>query len=192
MKFKDDIMNMKFSFKLIALVGTVALFAIVILQTKYPSSLVPSMKTSGCSEGSVEPIFSPDNSEEIFSVIKNAKSEIKLEVYEFSYKALADALIDSRERGVSVKVILEPSVYQNSETLNYLINSGIAVNWASKKFHNTHSKFMIVDDSIVVVGSMNWSENAFKKNREASVIIYSKEISSEFERIFDDDFGSGN
>jgi phosphatidylserine/phosphatidylglycerophosphate/cardiolipin synthase-like enzyme len=113
-----------------------------------------------------------------------------VEVYEFSYKTLADALIGARERNVSVKVVLEPSVYANSNMLNYLINNGIGVNWASKKFHNTHSKFMIIDDSIVFVGSLNWSENAMKKNREASVIIYSKEVSGSFEKIFDMDFNS--
>jgi phosphatidylserine/phosphatidylglycerophosphate/cardiolipin synthase-like enzyme len=136
------------------------------------------------------PIFSPYNSEEIFTLIRNARYEIKLEVYEFSNKGLADALIDAKEHGVSIKVILEPSVYQNNNMFNYLLNSGIDVNWASEKFHNTHSKFMVVDDSIVLVGSMNWSVNAMKNNREASVIVYSKEIASEFERIFDMDFGS--
>jgi phosphatidylserine/phosphatidylglycerophosphate/cardiolipin synthase-like enzyme len=47
---------------------------------------------------------------------------------------------------------------------------------------------MVVDDSIVLVGSMNWSENSMKNNREASVIIYSKDVSKEFEGVFDSDF----
>jgi len=141
-----------------------------------------------CSEGTVKPVFSPYNSEAVFELIRNAKREIKLEVYEFSYKKLADALADAKQRGVSVKVILEPSVYQNSKTFSYLLNSGVDVSWASKKFHNTHSKFAVIDDNIVFVGSTNWSENALISNREASVIIYSAEISSEFEKIFDMDF----
>jgi phosphatidylserine/phosphatidylglycerophosphate/cardiolipin synthase-like enzyme len=154
---------------------------IVFIQIKYFSQ-------ASCYEGTVIPVFSPYNSEEIFNLIKNAKSEIKLEVYEFSYNKLADALINARQRDVSVKVILEPSVYQNNDIFNKLINNGIDVNWASKKFHNTHSKFLIIDDNIVFVGSMNWSENALENNREASVIIYSQKISEEFEKIFDADF----
>lgn len=150
--------------------------------------LLFSQRSCTCSEGSIAPIFSPYNSEEIFNLIANAKYEIKLEVYEFSYKELADALIDTVNRNVSVKVILEKSVYQNNNMFNYLLNHGIDVSWASKKFHNTHSKFMIIDDSIVIVGSLNWSENALKYNREASVIIYSAEISNEFEKIFDMDY----
>lgn len=165
--------------KLIVSVAAIGLI-ILISQTKYFS-------TTTCYNGTVVPIFSPDDSQVTFDLIRNAKYEIKLEVYEFSYKPLADDLINAREHGVSVKVILESSVYQNNNMFNYLLNNGIAVNWASSKFHNTHSKFMVIDDAIVLVGSMNWSENALKKNREASVIIYSEEVSSKFERIFDMD-----
>jgi phosphatidylserine/phosphatidylglycerophosphate/cardiolipin synthase-like enzyme len=167
---------MKSTLIILAVIGLV----ILLYQTMYAPS-------ASCHEGDVKPIFSPHNSEELFNLIKNAKNEIKLEVYEFSYRALADALGDARERGVSVKVILEPSVYQNNGMFNYLVNKGIDVSWASK-FHNTHSKFMVVDGSIVLVGSMNWSENSMKSNREASVIIYSKDVSKEFEGIFDSDF----
>jgi len=164
---------------LAAMIGLILLFS----QIKYFSK-------STCYEGTVMPVFSPDNSEEIFNLIRDAKYEIKLEVYEFSYRNLADALINAREHGVSIEVILEPSVYQNIGMFDYLLNNGIDVNWAPKKFHNTHSKFMVVDDSTVLVGSINWSENAMKNNREASAIIYSKEISNEFEKVFDMDFGN--
>jgi phosphatidylserine/phosphatidylglycerophosphate/cardiolipin synthase-like enzyme len=165
-------------FVLAFLLGMLFLFS----QTKIFSTIT-------CHEGSVLPIFSPENSGELFNLISSAKYEIKLEVYEFSSKALADSLVKARDNNVSIKVILESSVYANNNMFNYLLNNGIAVSWASKKFHNTHSKFMIIDDSIVFVGSINWSENAIKYNREASVIIYSKEIANSFERIFDMDFG---
>jgi phosphatidylserine/phosphatidylglycerophosphate/cardiolipin synthase-like enzyme len=141
-----------------------------------------------CNEGEVTSIFSPTDSEQIFSLINDAKYEIKVEVYEFSYARLATALIKAKEHGASIKVILEHSVYQNTNMFNYLLNNGIDVSWASKKFHNTHSKFMIIDGDIVFVGSMNWSENALEFNREASVIVYSKEIAIQFEKIFDMDF----
>jgi phosphatidylserine/phosphatidylglycerophosphate/cardiolipin synthase-like enzyme len=176
-------------FEIIALVFMVCITGLSLLlnqafiQTK-------NFTNSTCYEGSVVPVFSPYDSEEIFDLIRNAKNEIKVEIYEFSYKDLVNALISAREHGVSIKVILEPSVYNNNNMFNYFIKSGISVSWATKKFHNTHSKFMVIDGSIVFVGSMNWSENSMKNNREASVIIYSKEISSSFERIFDEDFSS--
>jgi len=170
-------------FGLVFILGAAFSFCLGKYQTRNSSEVK-------CYEGSVVPVFSPYNSEEIFNLIENAKYEIKVEVYEFSYKDLADALIGARERNVSVKVVLEPSVYANRGMSSYLINSGIDVKWAPKKFHNMHSKFMIIDDSIVFVGSLNWSKNAVENNREASVIIYSKEASGSFEKIFDKDFST--
>lgn len=173
----DDSMKSK-------LIILVSLITLIVLVSQYYFS-VPK-----CIEGEAIAVFSPSDSAKLFDLIKNAKYKIDLEVYEFSYKELADTLIDAKERGIDVKVILEPTVYQNNGMFSYLINNGIDVTWASKNFHNTHSKFMIVDDKIVLVGSMNWSENSMKNNREASVIVYSKELSSDFERIFNSDFQS--
>jgi cardiolipin synthase len=180
---------MKFNTVMVFVIGLVLILGLIFFfcLAKYQKQNSSEVK---CYEGSVVPVFSPYNSEEIFNLIKNAKYKIEVEVYEFSYKNLADALIDARERNVYVKVILEPSVYQNKDMSSYLLNNGIGVSWAPKKFQITHSKFMVVDDSIVFVGSLNWSENAMKKNREASVIIYSKDVSSSFEKIFDMDFNS--
>ena len=179
---------MKYKHKLIASVSAFVSIAGMLMLLSFGQTKNFSHITSSCSEGSVISVFSPTDSEQIFSLIGSAKREIKVEVYEFSYRGFADTLISARERGVSVKVILEHSVYQNNNMFNYLLNSGIDVNWAPKKFHNTHSKFMIIDGSVVFVGSLNWSENALKYNREASVIVYSNETASEFERIFDADF----
>ena len=145
-----------------------------------------------CKEGEVLAIFSPENSDEILGLLGSAKREIKLEVYEFSYTTLADALIDARSRGVSVQVVLEPSVAANTQMSQYLLNGGVSVAWASKKFHNTHSKFAVIDDYAVLVGSTNWSKNAMLYNREASVIVYSTDVAASFEKIFDSDYTVGS
>jgi len=168
---------------LVLAVAAIAAIAFVVQSAYTRSSHVQS-----CNDGSVLAVFSPDNSEEIFGIIGSAKREIKLEVYEFSYTVLADALIDARSRGVSVQVVLEPSVAANTQMSQYLLNGGVGVAWASKKFHNTHSKFAVIDDGIVLVGSTNWSKNAMLYNREASVVVYSADVARSFEKIFDSDY----
>jgi len=167
-----------------------AIAALAAIAFVVQSAYMQNSHVQSCNEGDVLAVFSPDNSEEIFNLIGSAKSEIKLEVYEFSYTELADALIDARSRGVSVSVILEPSVAANTKTSQYLMNGGVHVAWSSKKFHNTHSKFAVIDDSVVLVGSTNWSKNAMLYNREASVVVYSTGTAAEFERVFDRDYGA--
>lgn len=34
-----------------------------------------------------------------------------------------------------------------------------------------HSKFCVIDDEIVLVGSANWTNYAFKKNHESVIMI---------------------
>ena len=51
-----------------------------------------------------------------------------------------------------------------------------------------HNKGVIADDK-VWLGSINWTYNSFKENREAAVIIESKEISDYFSSLFLKDWG---
>ena len=51
-----------------------------------------------------------------------------------------------------------------------------------------HNKGVIADDT-VWLGSINWTYNSFKENREAAVIIESKEISDYFTSLFLLDWG---
>ncbi|MFQ5891636.1 MAG: phospholipase D-like domain-containing protein, partial [Candidatus Methanofastidiosia archaeon] len=102
---------------------------------------------------------------------------------------LLKALIDASKRGVDVMVILEISDFnnnlnqENTETAKYLKRNGVKVKFDSK-YIQTHSKVLIVDKRIVVVGSTNWSYYAIDKNTEASVMIYSEEIGEEFAKYF--------
>jgi len=134
-------------------------------------------------------VFSPGNSEnEIISLLDNAKTEIKIEMFEFSYKPIKESLARAKNRGVDVKVILDRQSSQNKDTFDFLEKNGMYVKWAPSKFNLLHSKFAIIDKKTVLVGSTNWSKNGMQKNREASVIIYSEDLAKEFENIFENDW----
>lgn len=169
-----------------------AIAAIAAVAFVVQSMYAQNVRVQSCNDGDVLAVFSPDDSSAIFDLLASAKREIKLEVYEFSYAALADALIEAESRGVSVQVVLEPDVASNTQMSQYLLNGGVDVAWASKKFHNTHSKFAVVDDGTVLVGSTNWSKNAMLYNREASVIVYSADVAASFEKVFDSDYAAGS
>jgi phosphatidylserine/phosphatidylglycerophosphate/cardiolipin synthase-like enzyme len=134
----------------------------------------------------IEPLFSPDSEKEIITLIGSARKSIHVEMFEFSYKPLADALTRAKQQGVRVKVLLEPNVRQNWYTYDVLKNSSIEVRY----YHQgtLHSKFMVIDGTIVLTGSLNWSRNSLKNNRESGVIIYSTEIAREFEKVFEHDW----
>jgi phosphatidylserine/phosphatidylglycerophosphate/cardiolipin synthase-like enzyme len=49
---------------------------------------------------------------------------------------------------------------------------------------NVHNKGMIVDSSIVALGSQNWSADGVIRNRDATLIIYNEEAAKYWQQIF--------
>lgn len=139
----------------------------------------------------VQPVFSPGAEDDVISLASSAKETIDIEVYVFTYYPLADALIDAKERGVDVRVILEPRLDDNTASqklFSYLSANGIEVRWASMTYTLTHSKFMVIDGKKVLVGSINFSKNALTTNREAGVIVTGDVVRS-FSDVFEKDWG---
>lgn len=139
----------------------------------------------------VDAVFSPGAEAEIVALIESANESIEVELFQFSYEPLMDALADARERGVRVRVILEPRLDgdDNLKAMRRLKGSGVDARWASLSFSRTHSKTAVVDGRRVLVGSPNWSYSAMFRNRESAVIIESSEVAGEFERVFEEDWG---
>ena len=98
------------------------------------------------------------------------------------------ALLGAARRGCRVRVLLDSTWYNirpsdpkdNDNTVRYL--SSIAkrekldlqaklVNLSSAGLSKIHAKGVVVDRRTVFVGSINWSENSFKGNREVGILI---------------------
>jgi phosphatidylserine/phosphatidylglycerophosphate/cardiolipin synthase-like enzyme len=99
--------------------------------------------------------------------------------------SLLEELGEAAERGVDVKVVFDESWDGIVDTAIHLKSLGVDVVF-DKKGKTTHSKFIVMDGKIVVVGSTNWSYSALQKNHEANVLIHSSEIASEYEDYFDE------
>lgn len=148
----------------------------------------PSLASSGCFLQKA--IFSPDSEGEIISLFNSASSTIDVQMYVFSNQNLARSLANAAKRGVRVRVILEgriEGVQQNEDTLDYLVSSGAHAKWASFSYKLTHSKLAIVDGKYVLVGSINFSNSAVTKNREAAALLYCN-ANNEYGKMFEEDW----
>ena len=105
---------------------------------------------------------------------------------------MKDALVRAVKRGVHVRVILEPRVDSNYPTARFLAENGVTVKWATKDYTNTHSKTAVIDSKKVLVGSTNWSRQAMASNRESTVLVESESVASEFEEVFEEDWGKAS
>ena len=84
---------------------------------------------------------------------------------------MVEELINAKKRGVDVKIIMDETCagakYSN---IDYIKNNDIELkveHWSGKM----HMKSMIIDDSTLVVGSMNFTKQGERANDENCLII---------------------
>lgn len=108
------------------------------------------------------------------------------------YQLILD-LIGAHKRGVKVTVIFDQNIRfwekgkkgsdierKSEYAYELLSKNGVPVFYDGEK-RVTHSKVLIIDKYITILGSTNWTYSALRKNHETSVIIKSKSVASAFE-----------
>ena len=111
----------------------------------------------------------------VLSLIKQARSSIRLEVYLLTSRDVVVALSAARQRGVKVRVLLEERPFGGSRyaRLGYaaLQAAGVPVRWANESaFTYTHEKSMEIDDRIAGIFTFNLTSSGLYRNREFGVI----------------------
>jgi phosphatidylserine/phosphatidylglycerophosphate/cardiolipin synthase-like enzyme len=92
----------------------------------------------------------------------------------FSDPELIDAVIAAKQRGVKVKVMLNPARRNgdddNEETRAKLEAAGITVHDSNPCFVITHEKSMIVDEELAFVKSLNWETKNLTETRDYAIV----------------------
>ncbi|MBS7620490.1 DUF1669 domain-containing protein [Candidatus Bathyarchaeota archaeon] len=120
--------------------------------------------------------------------IGRANLSIIVVVYAFTQDALGDALIEAKNKGVEVQIIIDNKYVnlQGSE-FNRLKEAGILIK-SDTRSADMHHKFIIIDGYIVGTGSYNWSQAAEEENDENLILLRSRNLAdkyiSEFKRLW--------
>ncbi len=101
----------------------------------------------------------------------HAKKSVLVQAYSFTSKSIAKSLIEAKERGVDIKVILDESQTSSKHSvINELFEHKIPI-WIDFKPAIAHSKVIIIDNQKVITGSFNFSDAAQQRNAENLLII---------------------
>jgi phosphatidylserine/phosphatidylglycerophosphate/cardiolipin synthase-like enzyme len=117
--------------------------------------------------------FSPNGGalKAIVNKIDSAHSQILIRSYSFTSAPIADALCKAISRGVVIKVIADRREFKAHHTKYHnLIACGIAVRIDSSVALQ-HSKYMIIDSTVVITGSYNFTIAAEERNAENLLIF---------------------
>jgi phosphatidylserine/phosphatidylglycerophosphate/cardiolipin synthase-like enzyme len=129
--------------------------------------------------------------------IQSANKSILVAMYEMKYdldqptdpvNILCQELVDAKDRGVNVTVLIEYKTYfeimnNNLDAFNYLKQHNIRVNLDNES-STDHTKLVVIDGIIVYVGSHNWSESSLSYNHETSVRIMSEDSAKTYSNYF--------
>ncbi len=133
---------------------------------------------------SVQPYFSPDGgcTDAIQAQLMAAKHQIHMEAYAFTSMPIVQALVQAKNRGVDIVAVLDKSnleahVASNGElegrpdlTLTMLAKAGIPV-YLDARHRIAHNKVLLIDNSVLITGSFNFTYSAEHYNAENILVI---------------------
>lgn len=135
----------------------------------------------------VDVFFSPQDkiiSKQIIPILKSAKKYIYIPIFFLTRKELIPVLKEAHDKNIDIKIIIDANSSNSKYSIhNELRNYGIKVkveNYAGKM----HSKTIIIDDKISIIGSMNFSNNGEKRNDENVLIIRNEKITKTLKSNF--------
>ena len=120
--------------------------------------------------------------ETIEYLLKNAKDSILIQTQYIVDENILDIL---KEKSLELNDFR--FIVSDTDSNNYLVE--YFGPWVARKFskYYNHTKMILVDNEILLLWSMNLSENSLDKNREIWILIIDDWIISEFKELFEKD-----
>lgn len=126
--------------------------------------------------------FSPEGgaTEACVATLKAAKRTIYVQAYSFTSQPIAAALVEAHQRGVNVKVVLDKS--QKTEkysSADFVAHAGIET-LIDSKHAIAHNKIMVIDETVVLTGSFNFTKAAEERNAENLLVITDAKLAAQY------------
>ncbi len=138
-----------------------------------PSSPLASQETGG--------IDAP-----LAAAIDSAKLSVDVAVYSLSLNSIRDALIRAHDRGVQVRMVMESDNLDRSDPQK-LKDAGIPI-LGDRREGLMHDKFVVIDNSEVWTGSMNFTDSGAYADNNNMIRIRSVKMAENFTREFEEMF----
>src|SRR5690554_4212074 len=121
----------------------------------------------------------------IIESISKAKSTIKVAMAFFTDKEIADQLIAAKHKGVDVNVILSNADI-NNDIIDRIKDEVSLIIFELNGSGIMHHKFCIIDNSLLLQGTYNYTYNATKNNKESLNITDSSNQIASYSEIFEE------
>lgn len=123
--------------------------------------------------GTIELRFSPGGgaAAAVVRAIDAARQRVMVQAYSFTNRKIAAALVAAHQRGVDVQAVLDHSNKRDQySAATFLANHGIPVR-VDAQHPIAHNKLILIDDDVVITGSMNFTRAGDERNAENLLIL---------------------
>jgi phosphatidylserine/phosphatidylglycerophosphate/cardiolipin synthase-like enzyme len=129
------------------------------------ASLSPAASVAVC--------FSPEENCAAFAgqAIGNAEREILVGAYGLTTgSGIVEALIHAKERGIDVRLIADKTTpCERNSAVGALAAAGVPI-WIDDHARIAHSKTMVIDGTVTLTGSYNWTRGAASNSENLNLI----------------------
>jgi len=133
------------------------------------------------------PDFRNECLENTLQLLSEAKETLHIALFTFTHRKILDALLEAKQRGVTVKIGLDSSsaIGSGSKTVDLLRKNGIFPR-IGKGGKLLHHKWCLIDKKTLILGSANWTKSAFTINEDCLLIVHNLTASQKkfFERVW--------
>jgi len=107
-------------------------------------------------------------------LISAAKKTLLIKQFTFSEETLLQAVVDRKNAGVDVRVMLNPKRSggdrANDITYDFFKEHGVNIQWANPKFYVTHEKSIVVDGEAALIATFNLCTKYFTQTRDYGIV----------------------
>jgi hypothetical protein len=125
--------------------------------------------------------FSPNGGcrDALLAQLRAAHHSIDAAIFSFTVDRIAAVLDSAAERGVEVRVVADKQQAGSSYSVVDALAKGIRVRIGAGS-GLMHNKFAVIDDSICMTGSYNWSDGAEIRNDENLLVLVSPALAKAY------------
>ncbi len=106
----------------------------------------------------------PSNEQRVVNMFRTCKKSLDIAIFTFTRDSIAQAILDAHQRGLKIRLLGDDgnSKVKGSD-VRVLASVGIPCKTDNNARFHMHNKMAIIDNSVVITGSFNWTNQAINK-----------------------------
>ena len=125
------------------------------------------------------------NEKHLIEMLRTCMKSLDIAIFSLTRDNFAKAAIEVFNRGIKVRVIADDECVKNFGSDVYkLAAAGISCKTDNSAQYHMHNKYAIIDESVIVTGSFNWTSQAISNNQENLLFYQDKDIAQQYTNEF--------